>query len=73
MTRFIAGALFAFIISPVCAQSAYPTKPIRVIMPIAAGGVADVIMRAIGQELSQRMGQPLVVDNRTGASGIIGA
>ena len=42
-------------------------------MPIAAGGVADVIMRAIGQELSQRMGQPLVVDNRTGASGIIGA
>ena len=72
MTRFIAGALFAFIISPVCAQSAYPTKPIRVIMPIA-GAVADVIMRAIGQELFTADRTALVVDNRTGTSGIIGA
>src|SRR3954462_2490877 len=55
------------------AEPAYPVKPIRVIVPIAAGSVTDVIMRAAGQELAARMKQPLVIDNRTGASGIIGA
>src|SRR5947209_17228997 len=55
------------------AEPEYPTKPIRVIVPIAAGSVTDVIMRAAGQQLSARLKQPLVIDNRTGASGIIGA
>lgn len=55
------------------AEPAYPVKPIRVIVPIAAGSVTDVIMRAAGQELTARLKQPLVIDNRTGASGIIGA
>jgi tripartite-type tricarboxylate transporter receptor subunit TctC len=55
------------------AEPAYPVKPIRVIVPIAAGSVTDVIMRAAGQELAARLKQPLVIDNRTGASGIIGA
>ena len=58
---------------PVRAQPAYPAKPIRVIVPIAAGSVTDVIMRAASQELTARLKQPLVIDNRTGASGIIGA
>jgi tripartite-type tricarboxylate transporter receptor subunit TctC len=55
------------------AQRAYPNKPIRVIVPIAPGSVTDVVMRAASHELSARLGQPLVIDNRTGASGIIGA
>src|SRR3954467_9351948 len=55
------------------AEDTYPSKPIRVIVPIAAGSVTDVILRAAGQELSARFKQPLVIDNRTGASGIIGA
>lgn len=59
--------------SQVFAQSAYPARPIRVIVPIAPGSVTDVIMRAASQELSARLGQTLVIDNRTGASGIIGA
>jgi tripartite-type tricarboxylate transporter receptor subunit TctC len=58
---------------PVRAQPAYPAKPIRVIVPIAAGSVTDVVLRAAGQELTARLKQPLVIDNRTGASGIIGA
>ena len=62
-----------FAASQAFAQPAYPNKPIRVIVPIAPGSVTDVIMRAASQELSVRLGQTLVIDNRTGASGIIGA
>src|SRR5579862_6449284 len=51
----------------------YPNKPIRVIVSIAAGSVTDVIMRAAGAELQQRLGQPLVIENNGGASGILGA
>lgn len=49
----------------------YPAKPIRVILPVPAGGVADVVMRATGQELTKRLGQPVILEYRPGASGII--
>src|ERR1043165_6271805 len=65
------GALLAA--ATAVAQPPYPFKPIRVIVPIAAGSATDAVMRAASQELSARLGQPLVIDNRTGASGIIGA
>lgn len=55
------------------AQSTYPVKPIHWIVPYAAGGPSDVLARAIGQKLSERWGQQVVVDNRPGASGIIGS
>lgn len=55
------------------AQAQWPTRPVRVIVPIAAGGVTDVIVRQAAQALGSRLGQPLVVDNRTGANGMIGA
>ncbi len=54
------------------AQGAYPTKPIRVIVPFAAGSTTDIIARAITDKMSQSMGQTLVIDNRGGASGTIG-
>ncbi len=69
----VSAALLLFASASFGADPAYPVKPIRVIVPIAAGSVTDVIMRAAGQELSARLKQPLVIDNRTGASGIIGA
>jgi tripartite-type tricarboxylate transporter receptor subunit TctC len=54
------------------AQGTYPSKPIRVIVPFAAGSTTDIIARAISDKMSQSMGQPLVIDNRGGASGTIG-
>jgi len=54
------------------AQAAYPAKPIRVIVPFAAGSTTDIIARAIADKMSQGMGQQLVIDNRGGASGTIG-
>ena len=53
-------------------QSAYPSKPIRVIVPFAAGSTTDIIARAITDKMSASMGQPIVIDNRGGASGTIG-
>jgi tripartite-type tricarboxylate transporter receptor subunit TctC len=54
------------------AQGGYPNKPIRVIVPFAAGSTTDIIARAIADKMGQNMGQTLVVDNRGGASGTIG-
>jgi len=54
------------------AQGSYPNKPIRVIVPFAAGSTTDIIARAISDKMSQSMGQALVIDNRGGASGTIG-
>jgi len=52
---------------------AYPARPIRLIVPYAAGGNSDVIARAVGARLSENLGQPVIVDNRPGASAIIGS
>ena len=51
----------------------YPAKPIRLIAPFAPGGATDVLARIAAQKLNERMGQPVVVENRTGAGGTIGA
>ena len=57
--------------SPVAAQD-YPSKLVRIIVPQAAGGATDTFARAIGQKLSERWGQPVVVENRAGAGGVVG-
>jgi tripartite-type tricarboxylate transporter receptor subunit TctC len=51
----------------------YPDRPIRVVVPFPAGGVADAVARIVAQKLSDNLGQNLVIENRTGASGTLGA
>lgn len=53
------------------AQGAFPQKAIRIVVPFGAGGVADLTARAVGQRLSERLGQPVVIDNRPGAGGVV--
>jgi tripartite-type tricarboxylate transporter receptor subunit TctC len=67
-------AAFALVLfgQSVLAQS-FPNKPIRLIAPFAAGGALDLIARGVGQKLAESMGQPVVVENRAGASGAIGS
>ena len=65
-----AGVLVAA--APVSSQS-YPSRPIRVIVPFSPGGSSDVLARFLGPRLSNRLGQPVVVDNRPSGSGILGA
>lgn len=55
------------------AQTAYPSKPLRLVIPFAAGGTTDLLGRIIGQALSVQVGQPVVLDNRGGAGGTLGA
>jgi len=66
--------LFAVTVSAVAADSAqsYPNRPIRLVVPFAAGGNADIVGRVIANKLAQRLGQNIVVDNRVSASSIIG-
>lgn len=59
--------------SPAPAQTEFPARPIRVIVPVAPGGVSDVIARAVGQRLGENLGHKVVIENRTGAMHGIGA
>ena len=67
-----AAALATVASSSSLAQAGYPNKPIRVVVPFAAGSTTDIIARAITDKMAASMGQQLVVDNRAGASGTIG-
>ena len=71
LTRRAALAALAATALPARAQ-AWPAKPIRVIVPYPPGGVSDVIARAIGEKIAVQVGQPMVIDNKAGASGTIG-
>lgn len=57
----------------VLAQSGWPTKPVRIVVPFAAGGTTDLLARALAPELSQAFGQQFIIDNRAGAGGNVGA
>ena len=61
---FTAGLCFA--------AENYPVRPVRIIVPFSPGGTSDLMARVISQQLLEQLGQPFIVDNRAGASGVIG-
>jgi len=73
--RFVSAAvlaLMALLAWPVAAQN-YPSKPIKIVVPFPAGGTSDVLARLIGQKMTESWGQPVVVENKPGSSGNLGA
>ena len=57
--------------APAHAQTKFPTRPVRLLLPFGAGGVADVTMRLLGQKLSEKWGQQVIIENRPGAGGVL--
>src|SRR5262245_51601220 len=70
--KLLSAALLAVAASAASAQE-YPNRPIRVIATSSAGGISDIFMRALGEELAKRWGQPVIVENRAGGQFNIGA
>jgi tripartite-type tricarboxylate transporter receptor subunit TctC len=70
--RILSLGILALAVAPCCAQG-YPDKPIRMVVAFAPGGAPDIIGRVVGQRLNERIGQPVIIDNRPGATGNIGA
>ena len=66
-------SLFGLVSIPAQAQSNYPNKPIKIVVPFPAGGTSDVLARMIGVKITEAWGQPVVVENRPGSSGNLGA
>jgi tripartite-type tricarboxylate transporter receptor subunit TctC len=67
-----AGAVALPALPRIARAQAYPTRPVRIIVPFAAGGGTDVLARLMGQWLSERLGQPFIVENRPGGGSNIG-
>ena len=76
MTRFLSGlfAIAGFLLTFTASAPAqeFPTKPVRIIVPFAPGGLNDVVGRMIAQHLTERFGRQVIVENRTGAGGVVG-
>src|SRR4051794_38379454 len=78
MTRFTRGAaLVCCVAGGAAAQTTeparYPTRPIRIVVPLAPGGPSDLVARTVGQKMTEAWGQQVVIDNRAGANGVVGS
>src|SRR5262245_62338165 len=69
----LAGLLAALAASAACAQTPFPNRTVKFIVPFPAGGINDILARIIGERLQARWGQTIVIENKTGAGGNIGA
>ena len=66
-------ALSTLLLAPLAARAEYPERPVRIVVPVAAGGGVDVMARLLAQKLSERLGQNFYIENRAGAAGVIGS
>jgi tripartite-type tricarboxylate transporter receptor subunit TctC len=73
MTRYLAMALVALAWAGSASAQTYPTQPIKLIVPFAPGGGADILARVLGDPLSKRLGVPIVIENKPGAGATLGA
>jgi tripartite-type tricarboxylate transporter receptor subunit TctC len=73
MSRIVVAALAALVCAGGAPAQTFPAKPVRFIVPFAPGGQSDVVARTVGQKASERLGQPVVVENKPGAATTIGA
>lgn len=72
LAYLMAGSLLLAVATATVAQQGYPSRPVRMVVSWAPGGASDLISRVVGQKLGEQLGQQIVIDNRSGASGAIG-
>ncbi len=70
--RLLIATLLLFTAGLACAQGAYPMRPVTMIVPFPAGGLADIVARPVAEAMSRELGQPVVIENKGGAGGGIG-
>src|SRR5499427_4002868 len=73
MFNVLASLVASTLLATAALAQSYPSKPIRVIVPYAAGGTSDILARQIGPKLTEAWGQPVIVENKAGANGNVGA
>jgi len=72
-TAWLAAAMLAVVTAaPAASADTYPSRPVRIVVPYGAGGIADVTMRLVAQKLSDKLGQQFIIDNRPSGGGVIG-
>ena len=73
MKKYLLFCLFFLSIANVFAQNTYPNRPIKIVLPVSAGGGTDIVTRNIAQQLSKILGESVIVDNKPGAGGNLAA
>lgn len=69
--RLASGLLASMLLASVAAAQTFPSKPIRIVVPFGAGGVADLTARTVAQKLGESLGQAVIIDNKPGAGGVV--